>query len=584
MNSREKFMCDRSHGARTFILWAVICIAANIFCAFPNAFDGDQMCWQGWTRSLISDGFAGFSGNYPPVYVLWLWAVGKFYAFFGMEVYRNFLLKFLCLVPVYFAHVGLLQLAWSWMQNRKIGELHGHLILGIIALNPALLATGPVWGQVDLFPAFLAMLSLSCALRPQKIVWSFPLFILSLLTKFQMIAFLPVLGALWIRRAKIAWKGIPMAALWAFVVLLPFIVTGSLSQVMSSAYVKSASMYPYATFNAANLWMILAGNIHPDNVPLFGLSPEGLGRFVTINVIGKVLFVLFSLGIFIRSLGTRNPRKAFRFCALTGLAFFVLLPEMHERYIVCAVPPALLWLSRSRAGAFPWVLLFSCLVAGNVQMVHGFRGEGLWVPFSFAVCTAFLLFVLDGAFPGQKRKIVALLQKIPPWTGLPYVLLFIAVFGMVVYKAFIMSPVSAALSEKEVLVYDLEKVRSEQGYKSPATGKSVEGNPLTVGGKVYRDGIGAHAPSKLVYRLPKGADSLRFGYAVDDESSSGELRFIIRLDNQIAWTSGVVRSRDTPVFTGVSVRGAKTVTLELSPQGSDSGDHGDWLLPVVSTR
>lgn len=567
---------------RFFLLWACVCIAANLFFTFSKAYEGDQGYWQNWIGQLMTKGFDGFDGNYPPVYVLWLWAVGKFYAFAELDVYKNLLLKFLCLIPVYFAHLGILQITWSWLRQKNVSDLEKHLALGFVALNPALIAVGPMWGQVDTFPLLFAMLSLSFAMKPQKAYWSFPFFIVAVLTKFQMIAFLPVLGALWLRRFKFTWKGIPLAVVVAFLLLLPFFVAGDVSRILSNAYVKSASMYPYATYNAANLWMILCGNVTLDYIPLFGLPDEGFGKFITANYVGKLIFVLFSIVVFIRALKVRNPRNAFRLATWMGLAFFIVLPEMHERYIVCAVPPSLLWLSRVKPGMYPWIAGISFVAAGNIVMINGFRGDALWFPLSLLICVLFASMVLFEIFPKIKDIVLELLRKIPSKVFVPYGLLAIFSVFFVVYQMIQMSPVSAKLAARDTLLYNLPRLSAEQGYRRPQYGLSVEGNPLTVRGRIYRDGIGAHAPSKIVFKLPLGADSLRFGYAIDGEAVSGELTFIIRLDGKIVWKSDVMRGKDAPVFTAISVRGAETVTLEQDPHGNDSNDHGDWLLPVIT--
>ncbi|MCK9182753.1 MAG: NPCBM/NEW2 domain-containing protein [Fibrobacteraceae bacterium] len=567
---------------RFFLLWAVLCIAANLFFTVSLPYEGDQGCWADWIRQLMDGGFGAFRGNYPPVYVLWLWVVGKIYVLTGLVVERSSLLKFLCLVPVYFAHLGLLQIVWTWLAPRKIGALEKHLILGFSAFNPALIAVGPIWGQVDLIPLFFAVGSLSLLLSPKRAVWSVPLFVLAILTKFQMIAFLPVFGGLWIRRAGIAWKGVFLSIPLLFAVLFPFFLTGSLKTLFLNAYVTSASMYPYSSYNAANLWMFLQGNVQLDTIPLFGFSGRGIGRFITPNYVGKLLFILFSIGAFIKSLRIRNPRYAFKWAAWTGFAFFVLLPEMHERYIVCAIPPSLLWLSRSKPKSCPWILLLSLFAAGNITMLNGFRGDDLWTPFSLIICVTFFAACLLWAFPKLSNAIMLLLKRIPAWKILPYFLLVFSVSVILMFKVSALRPVFAELDSDSVLLYDLPLVSQQQGFKNPNIGRSVDNNALTAGGQIYGNGIGSHAPSKLVYRLPADADSLRFGYGVDDEAKPGEVIFSIRLDDNVVWTSGVVHGGVAPSFAKIPLHGAKVISLETDTHGPDSYDHADWLLPVVT--
>ena len=59
----------------TFVFWGMICLLANILCTYAEGYDGDQSFWVGWTQQLVDGGFGNFKGNYPPVYVFWLWVV-----------------------------------------------------------------------------------------------------------------------------------------------------------------------------------------------------------------------------------------------------------------------------------------------------------------------------------------------------------------------------------------------------------------------------------------------------------------------------------------------------------------------------
>jgi Gpi18-like mannosyltransferase len=55
------------------------------------------------------------------------------------------------------------------------------------------------------------------------------LFMLGLLTKFQMIMFLPVFGALSLRYRKVMWQGLLAMAGVFLLVFLPFIIAGNFS-------------------------------------------------------------------------------------------------------------------------------------------------------------------------------------------------------------------------------------------------------------------------------------------------------------------------------------------------------------------
>ena len=123
----------------TFVFWGIICLLANILCTFADGYDGDQSFWVGWTQQLVDGGFGNFKGNYPPVYVFWLWIVAHIHDLFGIGIGKTFFMKFMCLWPVYFSHVFLLDWLCRFMDRFHYPEWKRHALAGFVALNPALL-------------------------------------------------------------------------------------------------------------------------------------------------------------------------------------------------------------------------------------------------------------------------------------------------------------------------------------------------------------------------------------------------------------------------------------------------------------
>ena len=204
------FMYKYRNNLKLFLFWGIFCLLANIVCTAGSAYDGDQGYWAGWVQQLMDRGFGGFSGNYPPLYVLWLWVVAKVHSLFGVAVGKTFFLKFICLWPVFFAHLFLVDWLCRLVGRFSYPQWKKHLLIAFVALNPALLLDGPVWGQVDLFPVVIAALAIYCVYRPRYIFLASMLYVLALLSKFQMIAFLPIFGGLFIRNWKTSWKGLPL--------------------------------------------------------------------------------------------------------------------------------------------------------------------------------------------------------------------------------------------------------------------------------------------------------------------------------------------------------------------------------------
>lgn len=570
---------------KVFLLWGTLCILANLICTLGSAYDGDQSFWVGWVQQLIDGGFGNFKGNYPPLYVFWLWVVAQVHWLFSVAVGKTFLLKFICLWPVYFSHLFLVD--WLCRFTGRFGcpQWRRHLLIGFVALNPALLLNGPIWGQVDLLPVVLAMLSIYCISRPGKVKFASLFFVLSVLTKFQMIMFLPVFGGLFLRHWRISWKGLPFAVAGAVLVLLPFLVTGNLVRMLTNAYVQTSSQYPYATFNGANLWMLLAGNATPDNIPIWGVRDYGLGFLLKPSVMGRLLFIAVSIFVLIKSLFCRSVRSAYALCTLNALAFFVVLPGMHERYLLYAVPAALCWAvwNFKRGGVF--CLLVTLVASMNINFINSFRGGDAWKVASTVGCVALVAMLVAIAFPKFFPKVLSLIARLRiPALAVYGCLLFVLLVecGNLLYHN---RPVKVPAGIKNVLVTNLPALFEKQSFRFPRVNESVEGRLLTAGDRLYKNGLGTHAPSTVVYELPEDADSLFFGAGIDDEVyDRGQAIFIVKLDGEEIWRSRVLRGNDGPVFAALSVRGAKKLEFSTDPDGDDNSDHTDWLNAYIKLR
>lgn len=572
---------------KTFVFWGLICVVANLFCTLSAPYDGDQSFWVGWVQSLIDDGLANFRGNYPPLYVFWLWVVAQIHSVFGIVVAKTFLLKFLCLWPVYFAHLFLVDFGSRLVDRYDLPRWQQNLVMAFIALNPAILLGGPMWGQVDLVPVVLALASMYCMYFRRTTMLAAPLYVLSLLAKFQMILFLPVFGGLFIKNWRRSWKSLPFAVVAVLLVFLPFIIGGTLSGMLSRAYVETTSQYPFATYNAANLWMLTVGNVSPDATPFFGLSKEGPLFWLCPSYVGKGLFILFSIFTLVASIRCKSLRRVFELATWNAAAFFVLLPGMHERYILYAIPVAVIWFVLDWKKSIVWVMLLTAVASCNVSILcDGFHGGDAWTWLSvFSVLTmAFGMFYLF--LPKIFAKFTRFVSRIKIPRFVPYALLGVCLLADGAYHVNVLRPVKMELGENELVLSGMKMQSFRQGYKVPLMNKSVEGAPLSACGRRYKLGIGTHAPSSIYYGLPENADSLHVGVAIDDEVfSNGEVIFRIYGDGNVLWQSGTVsgNAKDV-VWAHVSVAGVKQIRLETDTHGPDSYDHADWLSPTVTLK
>lgn len=576
---------EKRNTRNTFVFWGLVCLLANILCTYAEGYDGDQSFWVGWTQQLVDGGFGNFKGNYPPVYVFWLWVVAHIHDLLGIGIGKTFFMKFMCLWPVYFSHVFLLDWLCRFMDRFPYPEWKRHALAGFIALNPALLLAGPVWGQVDLFPVVLAIASIYCMSRRRTAVFAPMLYVVSLLAKFQMILFLPIFGGLFLKHWRYSWRElwpiIPAVAL----VLLPYALGGNLINMLSRAYVQTTGQYPYATFNAANLWYLWAGNVAPDNVPVMGISENGLGFLFKPSIMGKVLFVLVSVFTLVKTLLSKNVRTIWGLAFLNAIAFFTVLPGMHERYLLYAIPVGLCWLVWDARRAGLWCVLATFASAVNVMLIISFKGRSVWNFTSALSCAVLVLAVISIAFPGIWRKAFAKIACVKFPRFVPYAALSAILLVMLVLLLVQMRPVSVAETENSILLTKIPMNTARQDYKDPVRNLSVEGHPLKSRNRIYREGIGTHASSLLSFRLPDNAESFHFGASIDDETyGHGDCAFIIKLDGKEVWNSGRMTGNDSPRFDSVMVDGHEILELVTDPLGSNTSDHADWLLPYIKLR
>ncbi len=116
--------------------------------------------------------------------------------------------------------------------------------------------------------------------------------------------------------------------------------------------------------------------------------------------------------------------------------------------------------------------------------------------------------------------------------------------------------------------------------------RSVVGTRLSVAGRVFTKGIGAHSRSRLRFRIPPGSRRFLCWFGVDDTARRfripGNLDFRIEVDGKVAASAKGVQAGSGPLrFPPVEVGGGRTLDLVLD-FGEDLhiGDRGDWLYPV----
>ena len=125
----------------------------------------------------------------------------------------------------------------------------------------------------------------------------------------------------------------------------------------------------------------------------------------------------------------------------------------------------------------------------------------------------------------------------------------------------------------------LDLSRMTQDYGTAHASRSVDSNPLAIGGVSYSHGIGTHAMSEFDVDLKGVATRFLADVGIDDEkkASRGSVAFEVWVDGVRKAQTGVMRGGQPAQHLSVDLTGAKLLRLIVTDgdDGIDS-DHGDW--------
>ena len=143
------------------------------------------------------------------------------------------------------------------------------------------------------------------------------------------------------------------------------------------------------------------------------------------------------------------------------------------------------------------------------------------------------------------------------------------------------------VSAETIWLDDLNLAAATQGYGEPQKNKSVDGQPLTIGGQTFARGFGTHAESKLHVNLDSGAQSFSASVGVDDDvngNAAASVEFIVVGDGKELWKSGVLRVGNAAKDCTVKLTGVKSLVLEVTDAGDGIDfDHADWANAKFET-
>jgi alpha-galactosidase len=116
--------------------------------------------------------------------------------------------------------------------------------------------------------------------------------------------------------------------------------------------------------------------------------------------------------------------------------------------------------------------------------------------------------------------------------------------------------------------------------------KPGDGKPLRINGVAYPKGMGAHAPTEIIYYLGGQCQRVESFVGIDDERDerqTGSATFQIWADGVKMADSGLRTWQDDPIALSAALTGASFLRLVITDGGdTNSYDRGDWAAPTLT--
>lgn len=127
----------------------------------------------------------------------------------------------------------------------------------------------------------------------------------------------------------------------------------------------------------------------------------------------------------------------------------------------------------------------------------------------------------------------------------------------------------------KVSLTDLKPIKTETGWGKVGYDRNIEGKPLKVAGKEYKNGIACHANSVLIYDLPEGAVRFTALAGIDDSGIAGgaksSMEFLVFDYDATADDEGMEPATIAIDFTQLGLPGGKKCRITEMWTGKDMG-------------
>lgn len=294
---------------------------------------GDQIWFINWMNTVGKYGLwnvyqYGLTVNYPPLFLSFLGIYKELLSALHLQAEPGDILIRLPSILFDMAAIFIIIAASKNVSNLFMRAI----IVAILALSPAVLYDGAVWGQIDMLYSLLMVCAI--LLLGGKPLYSGIFYSLALLTKFQSIMIAPIFLVFFIRHI---WEKRESIMLFKYMLgfFIPIVIFGgyfaahgTFFVMLKHAYLSAVGTFPNVSVQAMNIWYYAIGTT-PDMLdttiilPHLSLKRVGL-LLLFISVVCTCIYILFNR--------KNNTAVLLRAATFLSFSFFMLPTEIHERY------------------------------------------------------------------------------------------------------------------------------------------------------------------------------------------------------------------------------------------------------------
>lgn len=328
----------------TYILF--IGLFFRLFLANFGTLQLDHGTFVAWGNSLAVGGLKNFYNgwsDYFPGYLYLLWILGK------INLYTPEFQEILFKLPAIFADILTSLLIYKvvvvFKKNKK--EDSGSEKVGIVfalmyLFNPAIFANSTLWGQADSLTSLFSIFSIY--MFTKNIYISAISLAIGTLIKPQAAFILPAFLYMFINYKKNVWDFLKFSLTGLFVFVLGFVPFNNKSNLFEFILDRisiSSNQYPYGSVNAFSFWGIF-GFWKPDTTTFW---------------IGLILSILTLLSFVLILLKRKTIGGEYLLATLSFLITFIFMTRMHERHLLPALAPLLVYSSINIFNIVPYAIL-----------------------------------------------------------------------------------------------------------------------------------------------------------------------------------------------------------------------------------